>query len=312
MPIEFRCTRCNRLLRTNDGTEGKEARCPGCGAVVRIPAGIERPFARPAEPSEATANPYQPPSMAAILSDDAQVPGEFRPTRITVEDVLSRTWQIFKVQVLTCIAIVIGFYLLSGILTLPIVFVFLGVATALDGGQGQGLPIWAIAVFAGLFLIFWFVAMWLMLGMQRMMLKIARGRDVRVSDIWSAGYAVLPSIGAMLLTQIAVMGGLLLCIVPGIIIGIMLSQSILLILDRRVGVIDSLRLSMQATEGNKVTLLVLWLLMMLIMPLIHLFTCGLGTIVAAPFQILLMVVAYLMMTGQNTASGTTQGQLPLG
>jgi len=40
---------------------------------------------------------------------------------------------------------------------------------------------------------------------------------------------------------------------PGIIIGIMLSQSILLIIDRRVGVIDSLKLSMQATHGNKLT-----------------------------------------------------------
>ena len=315
MPIEFRCTQCNRLLRTEDGTEGKEARCPGCGAVVRIPTGAERPFARPAESSEATANPYQPPSMAAILSDETQVPGEFRPTPITVEGVLSRTWQIFKARALECIAIVIGFYVLSALLMLPIIVVFFGVGVAVTpahGRQPQIPPIWAIAVFVLLFLIVWLVAMWLMLGMQRMMLRVARGQNARVSDMWGIGYALLPSIGAMLLTQIAIFAGLLLCIVPGIIVGIMLSQSILLIIDRRVGVIDSLRLSIQATAGNKVTLLVLWLLMMLIMPAINLFTCGLGTIVAVPFQMLLLVVAYLMMTGQSTASGTGQGQLSPG
>jgi phage FluMu protein Com len=38
MPIEFRCTQCNRLLRTADGTEGKQAKCPQCGAVLTVPA----------------------------------------------------------------------------------------------------------------------------------------------------------------------------------------------------------------------------------------------------------------------------------
>jgi hypothetical protein len=38
MPIEFRCTNCNRLLRTQDDTAGKQAECPGCGAVAPIPA----------------------------------------------------------------------------------------------------------------------------------------------------------------------------------------------------------------------------------------------------------------------------------
>jgi phage FluMu protein Com len=309
MPIEFHCTRCNRLLRTEDGTEGKEARCPACGTVVRIPTGTERPFARPAEPPGAAVNPYQAPSVEAILSEDAAIPGEFRPTRITVEDVLARTWQIFKAQALVCIAIVIGFQLAIGLMMVPIMVVFFGVAAALDGGQRQGVPVLAIAVFAGLFIVVWFAFMWLMLGMQRMIPEVARGQSVRVSDMWSTGYAVLPAIGATILTQIAVLGGLLLCIVPGIIIGIMLSQSILLIIDRRVGVIDSLKLSMQATHGNKVTLLVLWLLMMLIMSLVNLFTCGLGTIVVMPFQMLLLCVAYLMMTGQVTAPGTGQAQV---
>ena len=37
MPIEFRCTHCHKLLRTQDGTGGKQAKCPSCGALVPIP-----------------------------------------------------------------------------------------------------------------------------------------------------------------------------------------------------------------------------------------------------------------------------------
>lgn len=37
MPIEFRCTSCNKLLRTADETAGKQAKCPQCGTVVDIP-----------------------------------------------------------------------------------------------------------------------------------------------------------------------------------------------------------------------------------------------------------------------------------
>jgi len=38
MPIEFRCTQCQRLLRTGDETAGKQARCPECGMVMTVPA----------------------------------------------------------------------------------------------------------------------------------------------------------------------------------------------------------------------------------------------------------------------------------
>jgi hypothetical protein len=38
MPIQFDCPHCSRLIQTPDGTEGKQAKCPSCGNVTRIPA----------------------------------------------------------------------------------------------------------------------------------------------------------------------------------------------------------------------------------------------------------------------------------
>ena len=38
MAIEFRCTKCGKLLRTGDDTAGKHAKCPECGEILVIPA----------------------------------------------------------------------------------------------------------------------------------------------------------------------------------------------------------------------------------------------------------------------------------
>jgi len=40
MAIEFRCTQCQKLLRTQDDTAGKQAKCPHCGAMVQIPSAV--------------------------------------------------------------------------------------------------------------------------------------------------------------------------------------------------------------------------------------------------------------------------------
>ena len=41
MPIEFSCPQCTQLIRTPDITAGKKGKCPGCAAIVRIPAANE-------------------------------------------------------------------------------------------------------------------------------------------------------------------------------------------------------------------------------------------------------------------------------
>ena len=77
MAIEFRCTQCNRLLRTGDETAGRHAQCPECGAISAVPAataangGPPSPFASPGgnpfavgptpEVQPASDNPYQSP-----------------------------------------------------------------------------------------------------------------------------------------------------------------------------------------------------------------------------------------------------------
>jgi phage FluMu protein Com len=300
MAIEFRCTHCQRLLRTPDGTSGKDAKCPECGTIVRIPELAASAVSSPAEGAHAIThssdNPYAAPSQSdpargADADDDA-----LRPTRIEIGDIFDRTWQIFKVHWAACTgaAWALPFVVAIGSLPLVAIYVLVGLAS-----KDDPLP-W---VFGGIALgaaVAW-LCMLMTLGLHAFMLKIARGEPTTVRDLFVETSLVIPALLATLLVALAATIGFALLIVPGIIVGLMFSQFINIMIDRQVGVIDALRLSMQVTEGNKLTLFLLGLLMAAVHSIGTSLTCGLFTIVFVPFSWLLASVAYLAMTGQRTA-----------
>jgi len=78
MAIEFRCGPCGRLLRTGDDTAGKQAQCPECGALTRVPAPAQPAAGSlpPLAPLEATAS--WPPVGApdSPFAPDTPMPGE--------------------------------------------------------------------------------------------------------------------------------------------------------------------------------------------------------------------------------------------
>ena len=47
MPIEFRCSQCGKLLRTGDDTVGRQAQCPECGSLTKVPGSGETTGAPP-------------------------------------------------------------------------------------------------------------------------------------------------------------------------------------------------------------------------------------------------------------------------
>jgi len=83
MAIEFRCGPCGRLLRTGDDTAGKQAQCPECGALTRVPAPAQPPArsAPPLAPLEA-GSPFGP-GATTVMTPDAdhpyQSPGQLGP-----------------------------------------------------------------------------------------------------------------------------------------------------------------------------------------------------------------------------------------
>jgi hypothetical protein len=86
MPIEFRCSRCGKLLRTGDDTGGRQAQCPGCGTISTVPdpsAPLSDASVPPLAPLNAGSpfsagpiaaaanpeNPYQSPSDVALVAE---------------------------------------------------------------------------------------------------------------------------------------------------------------------------------------------------------------------------------------------------
>jgi uncharacterized membrane protein len=78
----------------------------------------------------------------------------------------------------------------------------------------------------------------------------------------------------------------------------MFSQVPYLVLDRNVPVFDAFGLSRKLTGGNKLNLLVIWLLAFCL-GLLGLVTCGLGFIFVGPYLTLMVVVVYLTLLGET-------------
>ena len=104
--------------------------------------------------------------------------------------------------------------------------------------------------------------------------------------------------------------GFFLCVVPFIIFALMFGMFRYFIIDRNADALESLTLSRQFTNGNKVSLFVLFLALLGI-NIAGLAACCIGFFFTMPFTQLAMAVAYLAMTGQPTA-GDAYAYVPQG
>jgi phage FluMu protein Com len=308
MPIEFRCTQCQKLLRTPDGSSGREAKCPQCGAIVKIPEPAAAAHSASTPPVPPLDNPYASPPRLSPEMASRSVATAFQPTRIEVGDVLSRTWEIFKLRWLSCAAATWSVPLIVAGVCAP--FILVVVFTAINNEHDAASIVAASLLLAAVAI---FASVWMALGIHAFMLKVARGEEVSARDLLGETSLLVPALLATVLVGGAVMLGFGLLIVPGVILSLMFSQFINVMVDRQVGAIESLRLSIQATEGNKVTLLLLALLMWAVNTAAATLTCGLSTFVVAPFISLMGSVAYLAMTGQTMAyAPEVERERPLG
>ena len=207
MAIEFRCTQCNKLLRTGEGTAGKQAKCPECGSVVPIPSESTPPPATPppATPGGDAGSPFppaEPPAGAepgspfspsgppaadfdpenpyAAPGEYAQAPTTYAPTGavahtiIDFNDVFSRTWAIFKEQWGMCLVVLILVVVISFAVNIVIGMAF-GVLGAIAGDP-------VIAIMANIMsnLASSLFGMWIGLGQSLYFLRIARGQQANV------------------------------------------------------------------------------------------------------------------------------------
>lgn len=309
MPIEFRCTQCEKLLRTGDDTAGKQAKCPECGAMMAIPvpeapstgpvAGSPGDFQAAAPPAPFASapqseNPYQSPASLAQAPAGLVPAGEIRPTQIDFNETLSKAWSVFGDRWLSVLAAIVIVGIISIISS---VIQELGITPIAKSIQERAVGITLIVIY-GLF--HQILVLWLSIGAQMFTLGVVRGEEPQYGLVFAGGRFLLPVILAAILTMLIVMLGLVLLIIPGIIFAMMLMQAQLLIIDRNIGVTDALSLSRAVMAGNKLTVFALGLVVSIVGMLFVLVTCGLGYFAFIPFMAILNIVIYLGVTGQPT------------
>jgi hypothetical protein len=308
MAIEFRCTQCGKLLRTGDETAGKHAKCPQCGAVMTIPAtggaappppvppGGGTPFsgagAQPAG-TAGSANPYQSPAPFTPLGA-GQAPGAITPTTLDLGDIFSRTWNIFKEQWGMCIVALLVVLVISFAVNF---IVGCGFGIVGHAAKSQALQFFLSLIAHVATTLF---GVWLGIGQAKYFLKVARGQTAEIGDLFSGGPLFVNVLLGSLLVGVIVLVGLLACVVPGVVLSLMFSQFYYLILDRNVPVLESLSQSRELTNGNKMTLFLIWLVATGLTVLACI-PCFLGLIVVVPYLTLMVPVIYLAITGQPTA-----------
>ena len=322
MAIEFRCTQCNKLLRTGDDTAGKEAKCPACGAVMTIPLdaaaspgsqpGGAGPFGgvvRQPSFSADSGNPYQSPSPFAMIG---AAQGPIAPGTLDFSDIFSRTWTLFTMDWGMCLAAAVIVWALNFAVNMVAGFV----------------PI----VGAIVSLLF---GVWIQIGLAMFFLKKARGQTVEIGEVFKGGPYFGTTLVAMLLLGAIILAVFLVCLRPagiaafasedagiglavlGAIVAMTLtwyvtlvvSQFRYLIIDRNAGIVESLQISRAMMEGNKLTLFLIQLVSGMITAVAVIVTCGLGILVVAPYLAMMQAVIYLTITNQPMAERMQPGVL---
>ena len=309
MPIEFRCNQCGRLLRTGDETAGRQAKCPECGGLTAVPEpGASPPEAGGGESPFGAGSPFGPPPGSVPYDENPYAsPGEYAapqlavasgaiaPTIIDFGDVFGRTWTIFKQHWPICM----GVFVLAQVVSQGFGFV-VGAVAGVIGVASRDPVVMDVASWTAQ-IASWLFSTWIGIGQAIFFLKTARGQPAGIGDIFNGGPYFITTVAAGILFALASGVGYLLCVIPGVIIALMFSQYFYLIIDRNVGIIESLSLSAQITRGNKATIFAVLLVATLVGVLVILFTCLIGTLAVGPYWALLMAVVYLAITGQPTA-----------
>jgi phage FluMu protein Com len=310
MAIEFRCSQCNKLLRTGDDTVGKKAKCPECGAVMTIPEataiGAGSPFAAggapPSFPPD-TGNPYQSPSSYAPGGPGESGPPMSKGT-LDFNDVFSRTWTIFKEQWGMCVVVFLLFTVIRFVFNLVV-----NNGAQFLGAAAHDKVIFFVIASLGYVVTILF-AVWLQIGLTKYFLKVAKGQTAEIGELFTGASHFLPILLSSLLVGVIVFFGLIALIVPGIILSLMFSQYYYLILDRNVPILDSLKISMDLTNGNKLMLFAIGFVAGIVGALVTVLTCCLGALVVGPYIMLLNAVIYYTLIGEPTAEQRqfTQGR----
>jgi uncharacterized membrane protein len=164
----------------------------------------------------------------------------------------------------------------------------------------------------GFQLISWIGSTFFAMGLAKVALDVVTGRQASVGGLFSQGDKLWRSLGATVLYYLMFTVGFVLLVVPGIYLALRFMMYQYAIIDKNMGVMESLRYSSELTKNNRMNLFVLGLLSMLVF-LAGALALLIGLAFAIPVVTLAFALAYrVLQYGQRAMldePGTKRPQL---
>jgi len=176
-------------------------------------------------------------------------------------------WETFKSNVGFLILIVLIFWVVEGIFSIP------------TYATRNPVPVFIFNVIG--FLISVFIA----IATIKISLRFLAGGPGDFTDLYSGYDYFLSMLIGQILYGLLVLAGLILLIVPGIYWALKYQFYMYLIVDKDVGAVDAIKRSGQITQGEKGHLLLFWLAVIGI-NLLGAIACGIGLLITIPLTFL--------------------------
>ena len=196
--------------------------------------------------------------------------------KLSVGECIRAGWDIFKKRPL----IIVGAFVLA--------FAISGISSALLD-PGQGAPVTLSSTLMGI--ASGIIGIFVELGLVTLALRAHDSIEtVKISDLWNPS-PFLYYLVAQIIVSLAVVLGLILLIIPGVILALALMFTSYLIIDKHRGPIEAIQESKRITKGHRVQLLLL-VLAIIGINILGLIALVVGLLVSIPVSMLAIVHAY--------------------
>ena len=159
-------------------------------------------------------------------------------------------------------------------------------------------------------IVLFFLYFLIMIGLFTVGLAHARGQDVSFGTLFSGASLILKMIAGMILYTLIILVGFILVLIPGIIWMYKYQLFYFYIVDKKMGPIEALKASGQATKGAKLDMFSFQMLTQVLM-LVSMIPFFLGLFVTFPLTVVASAHMYLQLSGQvdKTAPGPQKVQV---
>jgi uncharacterized membrane protein len=131
----------------------------------------------------------------------------------------------------------------------------------------------------------------LVLGLFKMSRMAVRGESIEFSELFSGFQRFLDAFLANLIITIFTIAGSILCIIPGLLVGIAYMSTYLFMLDDKLAFWDAMEASRKMVMNNPVQWIILWLVLCLF-NIVGVLACCAGLILTGPISLLVLTLAY--------------------